>query len=120
MTDTISKIGCVSVKLGPANLALLEALTIPESERADRVSALKGHFQVDELLYVATCNRVEFLVLMPGDSTDVADIRNRILDFFFNADGTNPQVEFEPGSFRLFAGREAVRHIFDVAASLDS
>ena len=126
MADTISKLGCVSVKLGKANLGLLEALTIPEHERLERLGALKIHIQVEELLYVATCNRVEFLVLMPGDSSDperirmdIADIRNRLLDFFFNADPSQI-VDFEPENFRLFVGREAVRHIFDVASSLDS
>lgn len=119
MTDTISKIGCVSVRLGQANFDLLEALTIPERQRAERLAGLKIHLQVEELLYVATCNRVEFLVLIPGDSTDMADIRNRLLDFFFNADCSRI-ADFEPESFRLFAGREAVRHIFDVASSLDS
>jgi glutamyl-tRNA reductase len=119
MTDTISKIRCVSVKLGQASLDLLEALTIPEKQRADTLSRLKEHLQVQELLYVATCNRVEFLVVMAGAFSDVADVRNRLLDFYFKGNDSR-KIDFEPISFRLFAGREAIRHIFEVAASLDS
>jgi glutamyl-tRNA reductase len=106
--------------LGQANIGLLEALTVSECKRNERLRALKRHLQVQELLYVATCNRVEFLVVMPADSTDMADIRNLILDFFFTEDSTSARPEFEPGSFRLFDGREAARHIFEVAGSIDS
>jgi glutamyl-tRNA reductase len=120
MTDTISKLGCVSVKLGQAGLGLLESLTIPEDIRREQLNILKSILGVSELLYLATCNRVEFLVLLPDSAVDIADIRNRILDFFFRRDESSPNVEFEPASFRLFAGRGAVRHIFDVAGSLDS
>jgi glutamyl-tRNA reductase len=120
MTDAISKLGCVSIKLGQANLELLEALTIPESERVRTLQSLKESLQLQELLYIATCNRVEFLAVMKGHLSDVASLRNRILDFFFKGDDDSTIIEFEPDNFRLFSGREAIRHVFEVAASLDS
>ncbi len=109
----------VSVKIGKAGLELLEALTIPESLRSEKLQALKKHLGVSELVYVATCNRVEFLVSVPSEQVDASLVRNRILDFFFHS-GDEKKINFEPSDFRLFAGREAVRHLFEVASSLDS
>jgi glutamyl-tRNA reductase len=120
MKEAISKIACISTKLGKASIALLEALTIPEVLRKEKLEALKSHLGVTEILYLATCNRVEFMVITPIASTDVASLRNRILDFFFDKTESTDQTEFEPDNFRLFSGREAVKHIFEVASSLDS
>jgi len=120
MKETISKISCISTKLGKAGLELLEALTIPETQRAEQLTGLKKHLDAAELVYVATCNRVEFIVFAPEASHDTADLRNRILDFFFRWEGGVRRIDFEPDNFRLFSGLDAVRHIFDVAASLDS
>jgi len=120
MKETISKINCVSTKLGKASLELLEALTLPEDKRVSQLTGLKKYLDASELVYVATCNRVEFIVYAPESAYDAADLRNRILDFFFCVEGGTRKLEFEPDNFRLFSGLDAVRHIFDVAASLDS
>jgi glutamyl-tRNA reductase len=119
MRDTISKIACVSTKLGKSGIELMEALTIPESERIEKLAALKSKLGVSELIYLATCNRVEFAVVREKSGDDAAVLRNRILDFFFD-DGDSNRPGFEPENFRLYSGRDAARHIFRVAASLDS
>jgi len=119
MKDRISKIACVSTKLGKAGIELLEALTIPEPQRIEKLTTLKIYLGVSELVYLSTCNRVEFVAVRENSSEDIAGLRNRILDFFFKVDGSS-HPHFEPENFRLYAGREAVRHIFKVAASLDS
>ena len=119
MNDRISKIACVSTKLGKAGIELLEALTIPEPQRIEKLTTLKIYLGVSELVYLSTCNRVEFVAVRENSSEDIAGLRNRILDFFFKVDGSS-HPHFEPENFRLYAGREAVRHIFKVAASLDS
>jgi glutamyl-tRNA reductase len=119
MEDTISKIGCISTKIGKAGIELLEALTIPEPERREKIAALKDHMGVAELIYIATCNRVEIIILADSPINNMADLRNRMLDFFFKS-VESTRVDFEPDNFRLFLGREAVKHIFAMAASLDS
>ena len=47
----------------------------------------------------------------------MADVRNRILDFFFR---NHKEVSFSPDDFVVRSGLEAVRHIFTVASALDS
>jgi glutamyl-tRNA reductase len=119
MKDMISKIAVISTKIGKGNLELLEALTIPENIRVERLNALKNHLGVSELVYLATCNRVEFSVVMEAEDR-VSAIRNRLLDFFFGSLNKADRASFEPENFQLYSGREAVKHLFYVAASLDS
>jgi glutamyl-tRNA reductase len=119
MQDAVSKIAAVSIKLGKAGIDLLESFAIPEESRKERLAALKEYLGAEELIYIATCNRVEFIMVKRQGANDPATSRNRILDFFFTG-GQIPRPDFEPGNFRLYSGREAARHIFRVAASLDS
>jgi glutamyl-tRNA reductase len=120
MKDMISKMAIISTKIGKSSLELLESLTIPADIRTEKLAALKSHLGVTELVYLATCNRVEFAVVMSGDSGSISSIRNKILDFFFSALNGSGKADFEPNSFLLYSGHEAVKHLFNVTASLDS
>ncbi len=119
MANHISRIGCISIKIGPASLELLEAFNIPEADREQNLRQIKEDFQLDGLIYIATCNRVEFVMLMPVGQM-VADIRNALLDRFLQKQQGKLRGRVEPDCFRLHTGRSAVRHIFRVASSLDS
>ncbi|MFN7951259.1 MAG: glutamyl-tRNA reductase [bacterium] len=69
---------------------------------------------IREAMIVSTCNRVE--VLAVGDSPEVAS--DGLASFLATERGVSPH-ELVHHSFR-FAGRSAARHVFRVAASLDS
>ena len=69
---------------------------------------------VDEACVVSTCNRVEFVVRAPEESTAHVAVRD-LLD----ASPQGPFEEAEPYLYR-YADREAIRHVFRVASSLDS
>ncbi len=78
---------------------------------------IKDELGVDELMYLATCNRITFLFTSPHD------IDTKFLQQFFNTAYAHlPQDDVrtfvEKG--RVFEGEEAVRHILNVASSLDS
>jgi len=119
MRDISSKIAAVSVRIGRSGIGLLETLTITPDERAEKLAALKTILPVEELVYVATCNRVEYLVVLKNGHSAAA-VRNGILDFYFRAKDQASQVEFEPDHFNLHTGGDAIRHLFNVASSLDS
>lgn len=112
----MESLGIVGVSIHSQNLNLLEQLTIAAEERADRLSALKFSADLTELVYLATCNRVEF-VFTTTSGANITDVRNRILDFFFR---DNRETPFSPDDFLTTSGLEAVRHIFTVASALDS
>ena len=88
-----------------------------ETELKDKLSALKNKFELDELLYLATCNRVTYFFfsnkkLNPSFATD----------FLENA---NPSFypTFSNGlrsAITLLEGESALNHLLEVAASIDS
>jgi glutamyl-tRNA reductase len=78
---------------------------------------LRDSLNIKELMYLSTCNRVEFLFIS-NDIVDQAFLKN-----FFHA--FKPEwspLETQESAERaiLFEGEEAVRHFFRVASSLDS
>jgi glutamyl-tRNA reductase len=112
----MESLGIVGVSIHSQNLNLLEQLTIAPEDRASKLSALKHAADLSELVYLATCNRVEF-VFTAANGVQITDVRNRILDFFFQG---NKDVAFSPDDFSTKSGLEAVRYIFTVASALDS
>ncbi len=98
-----------------APVAVRERLAFAEQEVAPALRRLKQRTtSVAEAALLSTCNRVEIIGVTadPGSAT-------REIASFLAADR-----EVEPGSFNgaiyAFDGREAVRHLFRVGASLDS
>jgi glutamyl-tRNA reductase len=69
---------------------------------------------IDEACILSTCNRVEFLV-----RSDIEDGAEAQLLAFLSETHARPIEHAEPYIYR-YADREAVRHIFRVASSLDS
>lgn len=112
----MESLGIVGVSIHSQNLNLMEQLTVAPEERASRLAALKLAADLSELVYLATCNRVEFVFTTSGGAP-LTEVRNRILDFFFR---DNKDVPFSPDDFSTKSGLEAVRHIFTVASALDS
>jgi len=81
------------------------------------LSHLKKELGLDELLYLSTCNRVEFLFCSSEEITPEFSAR-----FFhlFNSEWTNVEVQKAVDQALVFQGEDAIRHIFKVTSSLDS
>jgi glutamyl-tRNA reductase len=88
-----------------------ERLAIPESHLPDALRRLAEHPGVDEGLILSTCNRVEVIAQTRNGSTD---LKSFLRDYFH----LNPG-DYEPHLYEYGEG-EAIRHLFRVAASLDS
>ena len=89
---------------------------IEADKEADILNQLKEKFGLDELVYLATCNRLEFIFY--GDVLSNGDLFN-----FLKSIKPNESDEFYAESFKHFyhyQGDEALAHVFDVAASLKS
>ena len=61
----MENIGVVGASFRNESSELLAQLTVPKSERTDRLPELARQVGVSELVYIATCNRVE--VAFQGD-----------------------------------------------------
>jgi glutamyl-tRNA reductase len=85
--------------------------------RQDRLRFLKQKMNLKELQYLSTCNRVEFLFITDQDT------KPDFLGLFFKA--FNPtwkekQITQAVNESIFLHGENAIKHLFQVAASLDS
>jgi len=90
---------------------------IDESALKSRLESLKGIMGIDELLYLSTCNRVEFML-----STEKAVDEAFLLKFFtaFDLAFTPADISWCLGNARIFEGDAALEHLYSVASSIDS
>ena len=105
------KFQLIGVNHTTAPVEVRERLAIPESRLPEACKRLSEHPAVAEGMIVSTCNRVEFIAHMKNGSGDLREF----LREYFETDLT----QFESHLYE-FREEEAVRHIFRVAASLDS
>ena len=101
----------IGVNHKTAPVEVRERLAIPESHLPEACKKLAEHPAVAEGMIVSTCNRVEFLANMKNGKGDLREF----LGEYFAVD----PAQFE-SHFYEFREQDAVRHVFRVAASLDS
>jgi glutamyl-tRNA reductase len=99
-------------KTAPVELRECIAFTADQSEVA--LDALKNNPAVSEVVLYSTCNRVEVLLVTTQTSAAVNAAKECISRF-----NEIPLAHFEDALY-VHVGNDAVRHIFRVAASLDS
>lgn len=97
-----------------AALEVREKLSLNTEEVAYLLLALKQSEGISEAMILSTCNRVEFLLV----AENVKDARNRVFSELALRKNLQPEL-FSP-CFYAHEGLDAVRHLFRVAASLDS
>jgi glutamyl-tRNA reductase len=97
-----------------APVELRECMAFSKDESAAALDALRRLATIQEALLYSTCNRVELLVVTDDCNQAVAAAKKFLSEF-----NRLPITEFE-GSLYVHENDEAVRHLFRVAASLDS
>jgi glutamyl-tRNA reductase len=105
----------VGINHTTAPIEVRERLAIPAARLADATRTLAHQPGIREALILSTCNRVEFITFQdhPRDSTP-PDLLRFLHEYFAVSAAT-----VEPHLYE-FREREAVRHLFRVASSLDS
>ena len=100
-----------------ADLKDIGTLHIDDASQAERLSALKKSLHLSELLFLSTCNRVEFLFC-----TNQAFSSEFIFQFIVAAypNFTKAEVDNLTQSCSQFAGDGALKHLLEVASSIDS
>lgn len=109
MTD----ITLIGVNHKTASVELREALAFTAEESANALQRLKGNNDVKEALIFSTCNRMEILFI-PAHADGVEKM------ITFLSDTKQVPVEKFEKSLYIYRQKDAVRHLFRVAASLDS
>ena len=100
-----------------APLETIGQVVVPGDNTPEMLQVLKTRFGWDELLYLATCNRVTFLIY--SKQPLAGDLALRVLETLHPA-MPSAKAEKIAARMRLLRGSEAVRHLFEVAGSLDS
>ena len=98
------------------NLNKLGKYVIPDVS-AEKLESLKRTFGLDELLYLSTCNRV--LYFFSSSSTFTPEFQKDFFKFI-NPVLENGSLSCLPEIVEYFDGREALNHLFEVAASINS
>ena len=105
----------VGVNHTTAPLEVRERLAIPATRLADAIRTLAHQPGIREALILSTCNRVEFITWQePGEPSATPGLLRFLHEYF-----AVPADTVEPHLYE-FREREAVRHLFRVASSLDS
>lgn len=104
-----------------ANLQQIGRFVINDADTDDalqaRLNDFRQHFGWQEVLYLSTCNRILFLFY-----TEKSFTRRDIPEFFgrFRPDLTSDELAFAEREARLYEGQEAMQHLFEVGASMNS
>jgi glutamyl-tRNA reductase len=101
-----------------APIEVRERLAIPAARLADATRTLVHQPGIREGLILSTCNRVEFFTLQENGSDNHAETTPDLLRFLHEYFSL-PAAMLAPHLYE-FREREAVRHLFRVASSLDS
>jgi glutamyl-tRNA reductase len=102
----------IGVNHNTAPVEVRERLAIPESRLPEACKKLVEHPGIEEGLILSTCNRVEVLANTKNGAG--ADLRSFLQSYFQIDPASLSQHLYE------YNEQEAVRHLFRVAASLDS
>lgn len=108
--------GIIGTSIWQQNLPLLEKLTLDRETKIEKLHRLKEALGVSELIYLSTCNRVEFVYFAEDNNGD-SHFLHRLIDFFFN-DGN--EINFFPNDFYHNTGKNAITHLFRTVSSLES
>jgi glutamyl-tRNA reductase len=104
----------LGVNHNTAPIEVRERLAIPAGRLADATRTLVHQPGIREGLILSTCNRVELLTVQENGGPNNADLLRFLHEYFSVAPASLTPHLYE------YREREAVRHLFRVASSLDS
>ncbi len=95
----------------------LDEIFVDETVLTERLQAIKNELKAQGLMYLATCNRMEF-VFSSSSPIKLKEV-NTLLQVL-HPDWKTEKAERFANSALIFTAEDAVRHVFNVASSLDS
>lgn len=111
----MERLGLVGLTWRQGGTEALARFTLDEADRRDRLPELADALETSEIVYLATCNRVEIAFVTEG--ADITSCRRRVFEVLTGAPAAPGEAE---RALRAYAGEGAVEHLFVVSAGLDS
>jgi len=109
------RIGIVGASYRHATAADVARFAIAKAELASRLPELRAALAGAEVLYLATCNRVEVIFVRPDGPA--ADLRPQVFRALLGREPRNGEAS---AALRAWTGEAAIEHLFLVACGLDS
>jgi glutamyl-tRNA reductase len=117
-TTTQGRLVLLGINHNTAPIEVRERLAIPSTRLADATRTLLHQPGIREGLILSTCNRVELLTLQDDAETQQPQTKTDLLRFLHEYFAV-PPADIQPHLYE-HRDREAIRHLFRVASSLDS
>jgi glutamyl-tRNA reductase len=114
--ERMDHIGVVGLSYRHASVEDVARFAIPKGELQARLPELRAALQGAELVFLATCNRVEVIFAMRDDSA-AGDLRGAV---FRSLSGRDPELGEAAEALRAWTGEAAVEHVFLLACGLNS
>ncbi len=108
-------ISLISISHRNAPLAIRELFAFPEQVQVDLMHQMLDRKFAQECVMISTCNRTEVYTYSEYAGSNFTDMQDLLLEFAGAAD-----VEHMGDYVRFYSGTKAVKHLFHVAAGLDS
>src|SRR5579884_2970406 len=108
------RIGIVGASYRHASAAEVARFAISKAELPARLPQLRAALDGAEVLYLATCNRVEVIFVRPGPA---ADLRPQVFHALLGREARPGEAS---AALRAWTGEAAIEHLFLVACGLDS
>lgn len=112
----MERIGLVGISARDLGVATLARFTWAKEERVGRLADLRERLGVAEVVYLATCHRVE-IFYRRDESSDERDLRRAAWHALVGREAADGEAE---RTLRGWIGEGAVEHLFLVACGLDS
>jgi glutamyl-tRNA reductase len=112
----LEHLGLVGVSWRQGGSEALAEFALQQEHAAERLRDFAARLQLDELAYIATCNRVE-LIFARSDKTPVQDLRRDAFQLLTGRAAVHGEAERR---LRAWQGEGAAEHLFLTAAGLDS
>jgi glutamyl-tRNA reductase len=113
----VNELRAISINHHHFPLETIGSFAIPHEELQVRLDAAKKEFQMSELMYLGTCNRVEVVFNVPHFVC--SGFTQQLLSNLFPEHDKN-FIKGVAQKAQRFNGDETADHVFRVAASLDS
>lgn len=107
-----------------APVSVREKIAIKKEDMKEKYSQLLSYEEIQEVLLISTCNRVEYYFVIDKDECDKCDMvsllcsRCNVLEIISKNSGLEKKDLLNYTYF--ISGNEAITHIFSVASGLDS
>ncbi len=112
----LEQLGMIGISWRQGGTESLAEFTLDEADLDARLEVFARELELNELAYIATCNRVE-LVFVRSSATPGADLRGPAFGLLT---GRTPAAGEAERRLRAWAGEGAAEHLFLIAAGLDS